>query len=68
MSRKKMRPFLLFALASYARVSDGKDIVAEEVRTSIVGNDVVVSFARRFEVRDGRPWDESNPTDEYMYY
>lgn len=33
-----MRPFLLFALASYARVSDGKDIVAEEVRTSIVGN------------------------------
>lgn len=34
-----MRPFLLFVLASYARVSDGKDIVAEEVRTSIVGND-----------------------------
>ena len=64
-----MRPFLLFALASYASVSDGKDIgfllVPEEVRTSIVGNDVVVSFARRFEVRDGRPWDESNPIDEY---
>ena len=34
-----MRPFLLIVLASYARVSDGKDIVAEEVRTSIVGND-----------------------------
>ena len=42
-----MRPFLLLALASYASVSDGKDIlVPEEVRTSIVGNDIVV-FLRR---------------------
>ena len=39
-----MRSFLLFALASYARVSDGTDIVAEEVRTSIVGNDIVRVF------------------------
>ena len=54
-----MRPFLLFVLASYARVSDGKDIVAEEVRTSIVGNDDLRCAIG-----------ESNriiPSDEYYY-